>query len=344
MEQAGTDDIAGRYARFADAEAKHHSEVYVRWAEGLASDPEVIALVAELPSDKRQPNIVFAAARLAGAPLGPWPPAREHLVRHWDEVRRHALERSTQTNEAARCAVLLPLWTELWKRGGQPLAVIEVGASAGLCLHPSAWSYRYVDRAGHELARCGEGPLLEVTVKEPSALRAELPQALPAFGFRIGCDLNPLDPATDGDWLRTLVWPGQHHRLHRLDQALEIAVQDQNSPQPVENLVGDLRDPATIDALLARVPAGMTPVVHHTAVLAYLDPDDRADFERAMLDRVAAGQCHWISNEGQSIVPGIRERVASDADFERSLRKGAFVVALDGQPRYQADGHASWIL
>ncbi len=42
-------------------------------------------------------------------------------------------ERSTQTNEAGRCAVLLPLLAAL----PQPVALLEVGASAGLCSTPT---------------------------------------------------------------------------------------------------------------------------------------------------------------------------------------------------------------
>lgn len=335
MEQASTDDVAGRYARFGAVETKHHSAIYGEWAAGVASDPELIELINQLPADKRQPNIVFASARLVGAPIGDWAPAREFMVQHWDAITAEALVRSTQTNEAARCAVLMPLWTKLWKTHRKPLAVIEVGASAGLCLHPASWRYRYLNRDGQELAAFGTGPELDVIVKSDLTPPDELPQ----FGVRAGCDLNPLDPSADADWLRMLVWPGQNHRLERLDQAIAIARRD-----PVTVVGGDLRDPATLNALLAAVPEGQTPVVHHTAVLAYLDADDRAEFEQAMLARVAEGQCHWISNEGQPVVPGVRERIAADPGFERSLRKGAFVVALDGEPQYQADGHAGWIL
>ncbi len=40
------------------------------------------------------------------------------------------MSKRTQTNEPGRCAVLLPLLAAL----PQPLALLEVGASAGLCL------------------------------------------------------------------------------------------------------------------------------------------------------------------------------------------------------------------
>ena len=47
--------------------------------------------------------------------------------------------RRTQTNEAARCATLLPLLAML----PGPLALTEAGASAGLTLLPGRFSYHY---------------------------------------------------------------------------------------------------------------------------------------------------------------------------------------------------------
>jgi hypothetical protein len=52
------------------------------------------------------------------------------------------LARRTQTNEAARCAVLLPALAQL----PQPLALIDAGASAGLTLLADRYSYDYAGR------------------------------------------------------------------------------------------------------------------------------------------------------------------------------------------------------
>lgn len=52
--------------------------------------------------------------------------------------------RRTQTNEVARCALLLPVLTRL----PAPLALIEVGAAAGLGLRLDRWAYRYVTQTG----------------------------------------------------------------------------------------------------------------------------------------------------------------------------------------------------
>ncbi|WP_410901039.1 DUF2332 family protein, partial [Pseudoalteromonas sp. SIMBA_162] len=52
------------------------------------------------------------------------------LAQHGGAIRALMLARSTQTNEPGRCAVLLPALASI--RG--KIALIEVGASAGLCL------------------------------------------------------------------------------------------------------------------------------------------------------------------------------------------------------------------
>ncbi|GAA1390714.1 DUF2332 domain-containing protein [Luteococcus peritonei] len=345
MEPAHTHDIARRYAGFARNEARHHSEVYADWAEQLSEDQQTIALLEQLPPDKRQPNIVFASARLAGALPGPYENLRRTLHENIEQVAGHAAIRSTQTNEAARLGVLLPLLAHLSRRhDGAPLALLELGASAGLCLWPDRWAYHYVDRDGavlQEISSPHPVGTLQVTVKEALARGIDLPTQVPVVAHRVGLDLNPLDAGDpeDADWLRTLVWPGQDERLSRLDAALSAAARE---PRPV--VAGDLRDPASLDALLDQVPTGAVPVVFHTAVLAYLDQADRDRAEAALLARVHAGECHWVANEGQQVLTGIRERVAADAGFEASLRRGSFVVSLDGEPRYQADGHAEWIL
>src|SRR5260370_37467954 len=54
-----------------------------------------------------------------------------------DAIAEVMLTRTTQTNEPGRCATLLPALAQI----EGPLALIEVGASAGLCLLPDAYGY-----------------------------------------------------------------------------------------------------------------------------------------------------------------------------------------------------------
>ena len=91
---------------------------------------------------------------LAGTPSG-WPEFVQTLKDRRDEVEAVMLERRTQTNEAGRCALMLPLLAAL----PQPLALLEVGASAGLCLLPDRYAYDYdqVREIGATWLAC-EGP------------------------------------------------------------------------------------------------------------------------------------------------------------------------------------------
>ncbi|WP_269429517.1 DUF2332 family protein [Sinomonas humi] len=173
--QSATSEI---YRSFANVEARGVSPVYFDWAASIAEDPEVLGLIESLPRHKRQPNLVFAAARLRGAPVGPSAGFRSWLVRHWAEVEPVIRERSTQTNEAGRCAVLLPVLSEL----DGPLALIEAGASAGLCLYPDRYSYRYDTGGGIVSLDPSEGPSASScpAVSTRGASRAGCPRSSPA--------------------------------------------------------------------------------------------------------------------------------------------------------------------
>ncbi|WP_203567474.1 DUF2332 domain-containing protein [Aestuariimicrobium ganziense] len=349
MEPAHTTDVAERYRRFAANETPQHSAVYTAWAQGVAGDPETAGLIGTLPLRERQPNLVFTVARAVSPGLVDTDQAtarpdeyarlREVLHTRWDEVRALTATRHTQTNEAARLAVLLPAVHTIHKACGKPLALVELGASAGLLLHPQAWTHRYVSRDGDLLAEVtSTDPVgeLDVTVKDPSV---GLPDALPPIEWRVGLDLNPLDVRDPEvvEWLRLLVWPGQTHRLARLDAAIEVARRD-----PVLVLPRDITHPGVVDEALALIPRDLHPVVFHAAVQAYLSGDDRHSLSRRLLELSASGACSWVSYEGAQIVPPVDEALTDQQRAE--LRKGAFVVAIDGRPAYQADGHAHWIL
>ena len=132
MDQQERAGISAAYLRFTEEEARGRSALYDELARGVASDPLVIAFLLTLPKEKRQPNLLFAATRLlSGTPIG-WGEFRRAVRENEDAIRAIMLKRSTQTNEPARCATLLPVLARL----PQPLALIEVGASAGLCLIP----------------------------------------------------------------------------------------------------------------------------------------------------------------------------------------------------------------
>jgi hypothetical protein len=319
-----TMSVEETYLCFAREEADGNSTVYRDWALGVATDPVLSSLIATMPEERQQPNLIFAAARLRGSPVGPFDIFREWLVAHWVEARGEALTRSTQTNEPGRCAVLLPLLSAL----SEPLALLEVGASAGLCLYPDRYSYRY--DGGDDLDPY-DGPSdvrLECATTGPVPPPARVPRVV----WRAGIDLNPLDVNCEDavNWLRALVWPGQHDRLRRLDAALAIARQD--LPRLIR---GDLN--ASVAALAVEAPAGATLVIFHSGVLSYLAEDER----RRFVETVSHLNAHWISNEGPSVVA-----FETPAPRSPDPSTAMTLLALDGHPRAYAGSHGQslhWI-
>ncbi len=314
--------LAQTYRAFALREAAGRSPSYERLCLGVAADPQLLALLADLPLPKRQPNLLLGAARLLGGPAEDYLAFREFVTGHWAAIRTEMLARSTQTNEAGRCATLLPVLAAL----PQPLALLEVGASAGLCLYPDRYRYAFGEQAPFGPAG---GPLLECTVDGPVPVPGHVPQVV----WRGGIDLNPLDAADPGDmrWLESLIWPEHTERVARLHAAAAIAAAD-----PPVLVRGDLNE--SLPALVAQVPAEATLVVFHTAVLAYLDPAgvDRFAAQLAALAAQRPGTV-WLSNEAAHVVPQVARRLPD------GVPPGRFVLAVDGRPVAYTMGHGQGV-
>ena len=303
------------YRTFARQEARGRSQAYAELAESVADDAAVAGFIASLPPGKRQPQLLFAAARyLAGAPpdIGQ---LRDLVSRSPHELTRVVLARRTQTNEPARCAALLPALAQL----PQPLALIEVGASAGLTLLFDRYSYDY---AGYRLA--GADPAAPTLRCEPRGA-VPLPSRLPQIAWRAGLDLNPLDVMDDDDvtWLTCLVWPGESDRERRLSGAIAAA---RRHPPAIHR--GDLV--TDLPALAARAPAGVHLVICHTSVLYQVDARGRDRFAAAVRGLTAT----WLCSEAPGILPGT-ERASADGLLS--------VISRDGGPVALADSHGAWV-
>jgi hypothetical protein len=317
MRLVDADEVARQYRRFADEEADGRSPLYAELARGVARDADVLEWLVALPRPKRQPNLVFAAVRaVCGTPDGPRD-VRAAVLERGEEIGALLARRRTQTNEPARCATLLPLLALL----PPPLALLEVGASAGLCLIPDRYGYDY---GRQRIAPPDPGaPVFACHANE----RTPLPARVPEIAWRAGLDLDPPDLADPGDvaWLEALVWPGEGRRLDLLRAAIEVARAD-----PPRVVRGDLR--TDLPALAAQAPPDATLVVFHTAVLAYVhDPDDRAAFAETVRRTGAT----WIANEGAGLIAGVAPA--------EPWPTGGFVLARDGEPVAATDPHGAAI-
>ncbi|MEL6890752.1 MAG: DUF2332 domain-containing protein [Actinomycetota bacterium] len=318
-------DAAVWYRWFAENEAAGSSPRYERLAQAVADDDDLLKWLGRLPAAKRQPNLLFATVRYLGGPTGSVEEFVEFVRDNASAVEATMSTRATQTNEAARCAAFVPVLAEMHGE----VALIEVGASAGLCLFLDRYAYRY---DGGE--RLGDSRL-EIRVDTAHTVKA--PQRLPEVSWRAGLDLDPLDvsDADDLSWLQACVWPEHEKRRHRLDLAVEIVGAD---PPRIDR--GDLRDATR--ALIDDAPRNATKVVFHSAVLAYVDEPSRRAFCTAMRHLVEErDDVVWLSNEGPTAVADLDVSASPEpppvagAHFHLG-HNGTELVAL-------TDSHGRWL-
>ena len=311
---ANCDDLAStarRYEQFAAAQAHGKSPVYEALALAVCRSPALLSFLAALPSERRQPNLFLAAVRMVtGVPHDGR--ELEMIVReNSDHIKEIMLSRTTQTNEPARCAVLLPVFARL----PQPLALIEVGASAGLCLLPDRYGYDFRQR---RIESSSLPPLPRPVFPCIASPTTPLPTMLPQINWRCGLDLNPLDVkcATDMTWLETLVWPGQEQRAKRLREAIAVARAD-----PPKVYRGDLR--SDLPMIARSAPKDAQLVVFHTAVLGYVG--SRSD-RNAFAGTVRQTGAVWISNEAPDVFPEFAQSAPPPPG------PGHLLLAVDGKP------------
>ena len=301
-------EVAERFGRFAREEAPGRSELYAEWAAGVVSDGEVTAILSRIPAMHRQPPLVFAVTRLLGAPEQSYRDWAEWVRQHAEDVVAVCTARSLQTNEPLRCAVLLPALSAI----EGPVALLEVGASAGLCLYPDRYSYRYL--GGPDLdPRDGRSAVI---------LDSELrgggpPLRMPDVAWRAGIDLAPLDAADAEDrrFLVSLAWPGEAGRAARIEAALDIAAAD-----PPLLVRGDATERAELRALAALAPSGATLVITTPGVLPHIPREGRD----RLIANIADIDAVWVSIDP----PDLRLEGVAPIDPAAS---GGFVLRRDGR-------------
>ena len=81
---------------------------------------------------------------MLGGPVEAWPDFRAFVIARWPDIAAQMLTRATQTNEVGRVAPVLTGLVAVHRLVRRPLAIIEIGASAGLNLRPDRYAYDFV--------------------------------------------------------------------------------------------------------------------------------------------------------------------------------------------------------
>jgi hypothetical protein len=315
------------YARAA-VELAATSELQVAWAKAVAGDRELLELIDRLPREHRQPSLLFSVASWCGAPAVAGPVWRQWMVAHWTAIEDAARARRTQTNEVGRCIPLLIGLDRISAADPRSIALLELGAAAGLCLALDRYAYRFDDGA-----TLGRGRPLLVTTTTGSGTA---PTRMPDIVWRHGVDLAPLD-VTDPDdvrWLEALLPPDRPERRGRLLAA--IATVHDGPPVVVK---GDALAalPELVAAARAEAPDA-TLVIAALGTLVYLSPAERD----GLVDAASALGAHLITFEGAGVLPGVAARLRGLS----APHPTPFVLALDGEPIAHAGPHGdhlSWL-
>jgi hypothetical protein len=309
---AGRAQLARRFTRFADEARVYTGPLYAALSRHIATDDDLLD-VARHVRRPPVPNVFFAAVHflLADDPAHelsafygslsdhPRPPDDAHAAfRDFVLINRAALiplleTRITQTNEVSRCSSLMPALTAVHHlSGGRPLALIDVGCSAGLHL---LWDrYRY----DYGVAQTGDiNAAVSIVCELRGPVMPPMPRIFPPCPYRIGIDLNPVDlrDPIERRWFDALIWPEHAARRSLAAAAIEELLRD-----PPTIVRGDARD--VLYAQLSAVPSDTALVVYNSAALCQGGAVEERAIAEVLRDVSGQRPIDWLHCENEEVV------------------------------------------
>lgn len=230
-------EIAQRFQTFAERECRDSSPFYEYLSQEIAQNPTILALCRHARDGQPIPNLLFGAVHyllLKGIdhPLAAYYPSVTEQPKPFAEsfadfesfcqtyeanLIQLLAQRLVQTNEVRRCTYLYPVFGQIHQQTNRPLALLEIGTSAGLQLLFDQYAYDYGtgETVGNPATRLHLTSVIEGT-GTPT-----LPKTPPPVTMRTGLDLNIVD-LTDADeqlWLKALIWTEHRERLEMFEAA-----------------------------------------------------------------------------------------------------------------------------
>ncbi|PKR76768.1 DUF2332 domain-containing protein [Halalkalibacillus sediminis] len=280
-------NLANRFQRFAVDEAVGSCELYKELSFQIAEDEEILEMCTYAQKGQPAPNLLFGAVhylQLKGNSHGlkefyqslvdnPQPPKeafpyfKDFCQKHRNEIISLLETKLVQTNEVRRCAYLYPAFCYIHEKVKRPLALIEIGTSAGLQLLFDHYQYSY------ETEEVFGDRKSDVFVT--SEVRSEQPPFLydtpPPVSYRFGLDLhiNDLSDPEDELWLKALIWPDHSHRRDLFENASEYV-----KSNPLNLIEGD--GVALLPGIVEQIPQESVICVFHTHVANQIPDEGKA--------------------------------------------------------------------
>lgn len=333
MHTPDIDELARRFTLFAELECRGYSPLYEELALGIAADEDLLELLTRARPGQRRPTLFLAAVNYLAGPMQ-FAEFKQYCLDHRGAILDIIETRATQTNECRRCAVLLPLFL----RPSGPLAIVEVGTSAGLNLLFDRYAYDYAEpraSAAGGGARSGDGARLGDGRPLLACSSYLVPDRFPEVASRVGIDREPVDVASDDAvaWLRACVFADQVDRVERLEAAVAVA---RRHPPPI--VEGDVL--SRLPDVAAAIPTDHHLVIFHTWTVTYFLRDERVRFFE-LLDEIGRRRDLTVfSAEGGSVVPDLGVgRTPSTVVGEVAYRNGVKSATVIGS----CHPHGAWL-
>lgn len=280
--------LSDHFKAFAAKECKGSSNLYEHLSLQISDDEELLQIAAYSRHGQPVPNLFLGAVHyllLKGAnhelrqyyasiaenprdPSASFPCFKDFCLRHTTDIISILQTKLVQTNEVRRCAYLYPCFCYIYEKTKKPLALIEIGTSAGLQLLWDQYGYSYHTGEIYGSAHS------ELHIR--SEIRGERSPFLlkhsPPVTLRIGIDLhvNDVKNAEDYLWLKSLIWPEHSERRMNLDRA--VSCLKSRPPEFVEgNGVKLLTD------IISRIPQESIVCIFHTHVANQFSAEDKKE-------------------------------------------------------------------
>jgi hypothetical protein len=354
------DELAQRFQLFGELECAGYSPLYERLCKVIVGDRDVLELAGRATS-RPIPNLFFGALHylllsgvdgqlasyypsVSSSPLDPDEEGlgsafHDFCAKHAGEITTLLRSRRVQTNEVRRSVFLmLALASVARAEPSRPLALVEVGAAAGLNLLYDHYTYAFGDRV---VAALTGARALRLECEPRGPIDVPVPDSMPVVADRVGIDLNPVDLSEpeDRSWLRALVWPEHRQRAERLERAIEIAAAD-----PPEVMAGDALD--LLPHAIRAMPKDATVCIYHSATLNQMRSETRARFAVRMQELARERELAWISVEGSGIVHAAPRQPSAGSGIPTFLVVG--LVTYDKRAWKEGvlalgDAHGRWV-
>lgn len=205
------------------------------------------------------------------------------------------LRRNVQTNEVGRAAVLASGFSLISLRHKLPLAIYEVGSSAGLLSH---WMHIRFDTGISATGPADSALTFDSTWWRPPAPMLDANLTVTAAH---ASDISPIDVSDPAgrNQMMSFVWPDQRVRRERLQAAIDVALAH---PLRVEQADAGQW---IADALSGPLPQGVATVVFHSIVWQYLPAATRTmlrgSLQRAGEGATSASPLLWLRMEPDTL-------------------------------------------